>query len=112
MNKKKGLVIIIYLAMIISLIYVENITLKNYLYIGSIVLGFYFVYVVIISSKNNKSKIKDKLFNSLIESSDTVYIMMDKNKKIIYLSDNVNQILGIKIDNKNEEQIVSEILNL
>ena len=112
MKNKKGLAIIIYLIMIISLIYVENITIKNYLYIGSILLGFYFVYVVISSNKNNKAKIKDKLFNSLVENSDTVYIMMDKDKEIIYLSENVEQILGIKIDNKNEKQIVTEIFNI
>ena len=28
---------------------------------------------------------KDKLFNSLVKSSDTIYIMMDDNKKIVYV---------------------------
>ena len=64
------------------------------------------------NKKNNKTKSGYKLFNSLVESSDTVYIMLDSDKNIIYLSENVEKILGIKNSNKSEEQIVSEILNI
>lgn len=112
MKNKKGLIIILYLVMIISLIYIKNITIKNYLYIGSIVLGFYCVYIFISNNNNSNSKIKDKLFNSLVESSDTIYIMLNENKKIIYLSKNVEQVLGIKKENKNDDEIVSEIFNI
>lgn len=112
MKNKKGLIIILYLVMIISLIYIKNITIKNYLYIGSIVLGFYCVYIFISNNNSSNSKIKDKLFNSLVESSDTIYIMLNENKKIIYLSKNVEQVLGIKKENKNDDEIVSEIFNI
>ena len=68
--------------------------------------------LLLYTKKQKNLKSGDKLFKSLVESSDTVYIMLDSNKNIIYLSDNIEKILGIKNNNRSDNQIVSEILNI
>lgn len=67
------------------------------------------------NSKLRETKYRDKLFSSLVQNSDTIYIMIDKtNNKVLYLSDNVEEVLGIKtkFDDKKKNQIVQEILNI
>lgn len=85
-----------------------------------IVLILFLILLVIINfiksrSRLRENKYRDKLFNSLVKNSDTIYIMIDKtNNKVLYLSDNVNQVLGIKnsFDEKKKNQIVQEILSI
>ena len=58
------------------------------------------------------SRYKDKLFKSLIHNSDTIYIIMKKGT-VLYLSDNVGEVLGFKVDQSfSQEKIVSDILNI
>ena len=74
--------------------------------------GFILLKQVLIYSRTNLNS-EDKLLKSLMENSDTVYIMINsKNKKVVYLSKTVENILGIKIEEKNNESIVSQILNI
>jgi len=60
------------------------------------------------------SKFKDKLFKSLTKNSDTIYIIMEYDtNKILYLSDNVNDVLGLKVNNEQSKaEIASEIFNI
>lgn len=118
MNNKKGLIFTFFMLGILVILYLfinnnDNNTVINYLFFTLIiVIGLYVITLIVNRDKNIKSRSKDKLFNSLIKSSDTVYIMMDSNKKIIYLTDNTEEVLGVRKESKSEEQIVYEILNI
>ena len=64
--------------------------------------------------KSNKLGLssKDKLLNSLVQSSNTVYIMVNKkNNKIIYLSEKFEELLGIKEDKILSNPIIKKELN-
>ena len=62
-------------------------------------------------SKN--SKYKDKLFNILVKNTDTIYIMIDAiDNRVVYLSDNVEQVLGIKVEKDKNNRIVKDILSI
>ena len=118
MKSKRGLLITIISIILIIGIYVfivnsdEN-TMINYLFfILIIVIGLYIINLVTNKGKLLKNSSKDKLFNSLVNNSNTIYIMLDNDKKIIYLSSNVEEILGIRKENKTEEQIVYDVLNI
>jgi len=112
MKNKKWLILILVLLGILYL-FINNNTVLNYLFILFIVLiGLYVINIIINKDNNVKFNSKDKLFNSLMNSKDTIYIMMGSNKKIMYVSSNVEDILGISKDNKSDEQIVFEILNI
>ena len=71
-----------------------NIVFKNVLLIIIILLGIYIIKLLLPNSSNNiRYKYKEKLYNSLEINSDTVYIMIDEsNKKVIYLSNNIEEI--------------------
>ena len=102
MKNKRGLVFIVLLLMILIVLYLfvnsnDNNTVINYLFFALIiVIGLYVITLFINREKFLKARSKDKLFNSLVKSSDTIYIMMDNNKKIVYVSSNVEEILGLK----------------
>ena len=66
----------------------------KYLMIAVIVLFVLYV-LSLISSNETKVNVraKDKLFKSLMQNSDTVYVMMDsKNDKVLFLSNNVEKV--------------------
>jgi len=118
--KKKGL---IYIFTIIILIYLylslftsvfDNNLIINYVGLGFILIIGVYALSLVVSSKNGKNlKSRDKLFNSLVENSDTVYVLINsKNKKIMYLSSNSEDILGIKSNGKSDEEIVFQIFNI
>ena len=118
MKNKSGLVFTIFMIVILTILYffidsnTDN-TVINYLFFALIiVIGLYVITLIINRKKNIESRSKDKLFNSLVKSSDTIYIMTDNNQKIVYVSSNVEEILGIKKGNKSDEQMVYEILNI
>ena len=47
--------------------------------------------------------LSDKLFNSLVKNSDTIYLMYDnKNRELVYMTHNLVEVLGLKI-NENEK---------
>lgn len=118
MKNKSGLVFTIFMVVVLTILYFfidsnEDNVVINYLFFALvIVIGLYVITLLINRKKNIKSKSKDKLFNSLVNSSDTIYIMLNEDKKIIYVSSNVEDVLGIKSNNKTDEQVVYEILNI
>ena len=120
MKDKKGIVISILL--IIVLIYsiysglinvFENSNKLNCLILFSIsIISIILLYLVFDNNKISNTS-KDKLFNSLVQNSDTVYIMLNaKNKQVLYLSDKVEEVLGIKTNNKTYDDIAYQILNI
>ena len=67
----------------------------------------------VLNSSDINLKSKDKLFKSLVQNSDTIYIMVNsKNKNVEYISENIADILGIKKEEFGKEEIVYKILNL
>lgn len=118
MKNKKGLIFmwLMLLILVVLCIFISvsnnNIVINYLFYALIIVIGLYVITLLVNREKNIKARSKDKLFNSLVKSSDTIYIMMDNNKKIVYVSSNIEDILGIRKDNKSDEQIVFEILNI
>lgn len=76
------------------------------------------VYVIsLIKNLKNASELKyrDKLFHSLVQNSDTIYLMYEPTKEeIIYITKNVEEVLGLKdLDyEKRVPSLVKEILNI
>lgn len=60
------------------------------------------------------AKYKDKLFNSLVQNSDTIYLMYEpSNENIIYMTHNMEEVLGLKdMDLEKSKNVVKEILNI
>ena len=120
MKNKRGLlyivlmlVILLILCMFIFINSSNSNKVLNYLFFAFvIVVGLYVITLITNKEKNKKARFRDKLFNSLVKSSDTVYIMMDENRKVVYVSSNVSDVLGINKENKSDDQIVFEILNI
>ena len=76
-----------------------------------------FVLYMLSLANNNETKVniraKDKLFKSLMQNSDTVYVMMNaKDDKVLFLSSNVEKVLGINTKNKNDKSLVFDIFNI
>lgn len=120
MKIKRGIILIVTILLILVYLYFSIFTsllnenlLINYLVLFLIlIVGLYIISLIHSKEKGNNVKSRDKLFNSLVENSDTIYIMLDsKTKKVLYLSDNVEEILGIK-KVENLDEIVYQILNI
>lgn len=120
MKNKKYLT---YILIIIILIYLylslftdafDNNLIVNYIVLGSVlIIGIYFIGLILGNQKGKNIKSKDKLFNSLVENSDTVYILMNsKTKEVMYLSSNTEEILGLKNSSRTNEELVSQIFNI
>lgn len=62
------------------------------------------VNLILESEQGKKLRSRDRLFNSLVENSDTLYLMYDyKTKKVVYMSNNIPEVLNIeKKDNETE----------
>lgn len=108
MKYKKSITLILFILIILTYLYLSQYTkiLESNVFIQNIILGFIVIIglyiIILVSSKENtkNSKSGDKLFNLLVKNLDTIYILVSaKNQKIIYLSENVEEILGIKRDN-------------
>lgn len=68
---------------------------------------------LVLSNRLKINNSKDKLFDSLVEGTDTVYVLLKSdNNEVIYLSDNVSDILGINTNEKSKNEIVYQILNI
>lgn len=79
-----------------------------------IVLVYYFVHYFKGIKQLNNNRYKEKLFNQLMEKSDTIYLMYSYNfNKVIYMTKNVNQILGNsdKEDEKYEIEKIKDLFN-
>lgn len=88
-----------------------NDTINYIMMIISIGIGL-IVLKSILNINNDKFNSKDKLFNSLVQKSDTLYLMVNaKNKDIVYISENVEEVLGISKDDSNED-IIYKIMNI
>jgi len=113
MRNKKSLVTIIFILVLILITYFCLNSYYNNIIIDYVALIVLLICIILLMGlkRGNNASIKDKLFNSLVDNSDTVYIMINNNK-IIYLSNNVEDVLGIKKDNKSDDKIFSEILNI
>lgn len=118
MKNKRIVLLIVMLVLIFAYTYLSTIsvdfknnTIADYLFLGLIlIIGLYLIF-----TKDNEysTSSKDKLFNSLVKSSDSIYIMIESNtKKVLYLSDNSEEILGIKVNEKSMDETVFEILNI
>ena len=120
MKNKRGLMYIILMLLTLLIlcmfIFINNANsnkLLNYLFFTLvIVVGLSVMALVVNREKNKKLRFREKLFNSLVKSSDTVYIMMDEEKHVTYVSSNVEDVLGLNKANKSDDQIVFEILNI
>ncbi len=119
MKNKKNITLALLILIILAYLYLSQYTsiFENNIYIQNILLGLIVIMalytLVLVSSKNSvkKSKSKEKLFKALVRNSDTIYILINKDKKVLYLSENVEEILGIKIDPKTDSSI-EQIFNI
>ena len=120
MKDKKGIIIsvLIIVVLIYSGLRMFTDIFHEYILLDYIMLFLIFIIGIIIlrfALKINKIDFtsKDKLFNSLVQSPDSVYILVHaKSKKVVYLSKNVEDVLGINIGNKSEEDIVFRVINI
>ena len=82
--------------------------------VGLILLIFLMLYIIIYIRNKEKTKElrhRDKLFNSLVKNSDTIYLMYDnKHRELVYMTHNLFDVLGVEIkEEDNELEIISEI---
>ena len=120
MKDKKG--IIISISVVVVLIY-STLSIFTDIFNENVILDYIMLFlmfvtgIIILKFALEINKIdftsKDKLFNSLVQSPDSVYILVHaKTKKVVYLSKNVEEVLGISIGNKSLEDIVFRIINI
>ena len=120
MKDKKG--IIISVSVIVVLIY-STLSIFTDIFNENVILDYIMLFlmfvtgIIILKFALEINKIdftsKDKLFNSLVQSPDSVYILVHaKSKKVVYLSKNVEEVLGISIGNKSLEDIVFRVINI
>ena len=94
----------------------NNITLTNVIIILTIIMVLIIcVNLILRSAETKRSRSKDRLFNSLVQNSDTIYLMYDCiKKKLVYISNNVSDVL--KTEKKEDEneylENIREIFNL
>lgn len=92
--------------------------LSNKSVVGVVILLFLIVIFYINSYFHSRKKAKelrykDKLFNSLVKNSNTIYFMCDiANNKLIYMTKNVEDVLGIEgiVSDEDGMQLVYKIL--
>lgn len=115
------LLLILYLSYHVFKIDRFNIGLLRYEWAGFVfVICLLVIINYIVNSLSNYSKIdnnkyQDKLFTSLIKSSDTIYIVFDSTfNKVLYMTNNVGVVLNNSDQETEEYQInkIKEILNL
>lgn len=119
-RKLTFLLIIILMAIIIFLLCGNNIFNldkdKLFIVIGLLLI---IIFLFCINSylhsreKNKELRYRDKLFNSLVKNSDTIYLMYDNTvNKIIYMTKNVCDVLGIKDEENASSKVINEIFEL
>lgn len=112
-GKKKLILGLLLIALVYDLLIKFNI-IESMLILDYIMIFIIFIIIILLLSlfKVNKSTSKDKIFNSIVENSDTVYFMIDsKTKKTIYVSKNVEEIIGLKYEN-NIDDVTYKMLNI
>lgn len=94
----------------------SNITITNVVIILLVIMILIIgVNLLLRSNQNKEIRSRDRLFNSLVQNSDTIYLMYDyKNKKIVYTSKNISEVLNI--ENQEDENkyfdIIADIFKL
>ena len=71
--------------------------------------------VLICTYKGKNGQYKDKLFHTLIQNADTIYMLCDHDRRsLIYITQNVYEVLGLKeLENtKSAEAIIKEIFQI
>lgn len=124
-NKKffLGLIVVTLVAIFLMYKFIDFSTLSTEMAITvvigcvAILLLIFLIFYIIIYIRNKEKtrelKHRDKLFNSLVKNSDTIYLMYDnKNRELVYMTHNLTDVLGIKFnenEDKNEISIIKEI---
>ena len=119
MKEKKG-IIVLFILIILMYGYLSiftdifnNYKILNYIMLVLGIIAGLILLKLILKVDKSKFNSKDKLFNSLVQSPDSIYIMVHaKTKKVVYLSKNIEDILGIDVTNKSEEDIVFKVINI
>lgn len=115
------LLLILYLSYHVFNVGKLNIGLLRYEWIGlifmiCILIIIYYLSSILFNSTNmENNKYQEKLFTSLIKSSDTIYVVFDSTfNKILYMTKNVGKVLMNQNDDDQEYQInkIKQILNL
>lgn len=120
--KNKIILLILLITLIFGGSYILNDINFNSISITNVIIILTVIMVLIIcvnmllrSGENQKIRSRDRLFNSLVQNSDTVYLMYDYSaKKIVYMSNNIPSVL--KIESREEEteylSTIRDIFNL
>ena len=119
MKEKKG-IIVLFILIILMYGYLSiftdifnNYKILNYIMLVLGIIAGLILLKLVLKVDKSKFNSKDKLFNSLVQSPDSIYIMVHaKTKKVVYLSKNIEDILGIDVTNKSEEDIVFKVINI
>lgn len=94
----------------------SNITITNVVIILLVIMILIIgVNLLLRSNQNKEIRSRDRLFNSLVQNSDTIYLMYDyKNKKIVYISKNIPEVLNIEKpeDESKYFDIIADIFKL
>lgn len=89
---------------------------EDKIFIGTLVLSLILIFIVFVRNfsfgkqKMRELKYRDKLFNSLVFNSDTIYIMYNYDeKKYIYATKNIDSVLGVNLIDNNGYEYIDEI---
>lgn len=120
--KNKIILLIVLITLIFGGSYILNdinfndITITNVIIILTVIMVLIIgVNLILRSSQNKELRSRDRLFNSLVQNSDTIYLMYDyKKKKIVYMSKNIPNVLNIEVKDDEIEylNIISDIFKL
>ncbi len=120
--KNKIILLIVLITLIFGGSYILNdinfndITITNVIIILTVIMVLIIgVNLILRSSQNKELRSRDRLFNSLVQNSDTIYLMYDyKKKKIVYMSKNIPNVLNIEVKDDEIEYLntISDIFKL
>ena len=118
MKNKEKVFLILIIVILLYILYIITDEFNNNLFLNCLILAsililvIYTIGLILMNENKNNFIVQDKLFKSLIKNSNTIYILFNsKNNKILYLSDNVESVLGISCKEKSIEDITYKIFN-
>ncbi len=118
MKNKEKVFLILIIVILLYILYIITDGFNNNLFLNCLILAsililvIYTIGLILMNENKNNFMVQDKLFKSLIKNSNTIYILFNsKNNKILYLSDNVESVLGISCKEKSIEDITYKIFN-
>lgn len=95
-------------------IFKDKIFIITFSLISLLIIIFFIKNFVFGRKKSKELKHRDKLFNSLVINSDTIYIMYNvNNNEYTYITKNVEEVLGVKLNDtdKTETKVIDDLLN-